>query len=258
MKKRVLKIMVTMFAIAGLAVAGYVTLVLYPHPVFAYDTQVGPMGVLSDSPLEPEFVAAVEEAISIIATSELYSPDAPMGLILAHNHFYHSLSPGKQLAYSIGPYAILAGETDARTNTLHWEKSPVRMNLVAAIAHELTHSLQGHYYGYFSVRRSMFPWKLEAYAEYIAHQKTRAQEGYSLRASVDRLLDTEKVEPVEGWMTAADGFDYPIEYYRFQVMAEFLFDVEGINYDDFVNEVEFHDVYQRMIAWHNTQPEADT
>ena len=256
MKKRIIKIIAASFAVTVLAATGYATLVLYPHPLFDYDTSFGQVGVLSEQPLSPEFSAVIEDAIAIISESELYDPDAPMGVILADDHIYHKISPGKVLAYSIGPYAILAGKTDPIGNLLSWDKSPVRMNLVKAIAHELTHCMQGRHYGYFKVNRSMFPWKLEGYAEYIAHGRDRSNKEYSLYESVERLLSSEKIKPVQGWMTTDDGFDYPIDYYRFRLMTEYLFDVEGISYDEYVNEVEFHDVYKRMIAWHKTNAES--
>lgn len=128
------------------------------------------------------------------------------------------------------------------------------MNLVGAIAHELTHCMQGKHHGYFSLSRSMMPWQREGYAEYIAHRNARLREDYSLTDSLNRLLSPEKIKPVNGWMTAEDGFDYPVAYYRARVMTEYLFDVEGVSYAGYI-EANFHKVYERMNVWHKRNAE---
>lgn len=252
MKKRIIQIVAALFTTVLLAATSYASLVLYPHVLFEHETSFGNVGVLSEEPIDAEFHQAVEEAIALISKSELYDAESEMGIILAHNHIYHRITPGKVLAYAIGPYAILAGETDGAANKLSWDKSPVQMNLVTTMAHELTHCLQGKHHGYFALNRAMMPWKREGYAEYVAHGKARLSSNYSLAESVALLLSEDKVKPVPGWMTTEDGFDRAITYYRFRLMTEYLFDVEGMSYEEFIETAEFHDVYDRMLAWHQS------
>ena len=253
MKKTIIKIVATLVGTILLAATGYASLVLYPHMLFDHDTSIGNIGVLSEEPIDAEFHQAVEEAIALISLSELYDSNMSMGIVLAHDHIYHRITPNKVLAYAIGPYAILAGETNGGKNELSWDKSPVRMNLVTTMAHELTHCLQGKHHGYFTLNRAMMPWKREGYAEYVAHGQARLNPDYSLSECVSRLLSEDKIEPVQGWITTEDGFDRAIQYYRFRLMTEYLFDVERLSYDEFIENAEFFAVYDRMLAWHKMQ-----
>ncbi|RKX35328.1 MAG: hypothetical protein DRP71_03920 [Verrucomicrobia bacterium] len=251
MKTRFLKTLAVIFTLGIAIVAGYAAILLNPGPLFEYKVTIAQIDVLSDHPIGSEVTDVIAKVSIILRESELYDPEFEMRVLLTRDHVYNRLSRNRTLAYAVGPNAALSGEIDGARNILYRETSPVRMNLVSTLSHELIHCLQWNHHGVIAFNKALPRWKREGYAEYVALGDAKHRESYSIAESLDRLLAPDSMQPVKGWITTEDGFDRPILYCRFRLMTEYLLDVEGLSYERFVDEAtERDDVYNRMITWH--------
>ncbi len=124
------------------------------------------------------------------------------------------------------------------------------------LTHEVTHSLVFARLGLANTARLPM-WKAEGYPEYIAATAARSQAGYTLRASVARLLEADLT-----WLRDAQGNFAPLRYdcigksylknevgdfwhtcyYLSRVLVEYLLDKKGLSFDQLaqpsVNESE--------------------
>lgn len=256
MKRRFAKIISLLVALAIIAVVGHTLLGLHPMLLFSHRTEVEGYKLYAEERVPLGIDAIIAKAESIISDSHIYDSDFKIRVIFARDHFYNSLvSQKNMLAYATHYNVILAGFVDGEANELSWgELGDVRMNLTTTLAHEMVHCLQGQHYGFISyaITNKLPFWKQEGYAEYISQRDIRHGPEYTLKDSIDALLEhQDSAGPVRGWITMEDGFDRPLAYFRYRLMVEYLLDIENIGYEYFMNDDMKEDqVYKKMIDWH--------
>ncbi len=255
MKRRISKVFSFIVVLLAIAVVAHTLLALHPAIFFQYRTTIKDHNVYSAAAIPSNIDTIIAKVDSIIANSSIFDPKLETRIIFARNHFYNRVFGRSELAYATHYNAVLAGEIDVKSNTLDWEKSRVKMNLTSSLAHEMVHCLQSQYHGLIQFNITSKPpfWKQEGYAEYISQRAMREAIEYTLTKSINTLLAYRDNGAVKGWINLEDGFDRPFLYFRSRLLVEYLLDVKGLPYLDFMDDrVEEEEAYREMIQWHRT------
>jgi len=131
------------------------------------------------------------------------------------------------------------------------------------LTHEVTHTLVTEKLGLANVSRLPM-WKAEGYPEYVAMSANRSQAGYSLRASVARVLAADLA-----WLRNAQGdfasmrYDcvgrsylkdenddsWHTCYYLARVLVEYVMDTKGLTFDQLMQpSIKESETLREMLA----------
>ncbi|GAB5551588.1 MAG: hypothetical protein Sapg2KO_11790 [Saprospiraceae bacterium] len=232
----------------------WVLFLLNPAWSYAHQTHFGPITVHHNQVLEAATDHVLKEAIEIIKTSALYTPDFQVDLCMNDGSRFpefHPFSGG--LAYAFVDKAVFynaqpdfarnrAFNTAAGPNQVHKES-----NLTWLLAHEFTHNLQFNWNILFPLKYEF--WQQEGYAEYISRQWKN--DGL-LREKIKTLLDQESKKqgnyPIV--FLNPDGTTQELSYYKYGLMVQYLFEQEGLDFVSLADEKRsFEAVYLKMMAW---------
>lgn len=231
MKKLLIGTSCTIFTLLALLF----TFILYPNNLFARRTVHREFTIYSNQTLKGDYKAAIDKAITLIKTSELYDSEYQYDIFLTHGTFYKDVifrvfGPGP--ARSQDNNILLNIPADFTQDLLIGPKT--KRDLTSTIAHEAIHCLQFQKYGF----RSIPAWKKEGYPEYVARQG----EG-DFYAHVRRLSTLH-----DEWMELKPGHFDQLIYFRGRLMIEYLIRFKGMTYDQILDDaVKEDEVYQEMM-----------
>ncbi|HUQ66504.1 MAG TPA: hypothetical protein VM101_10130 [Flavitalea sp.] len=156
------------------SVAALAILILYPENLFGRHTVYKHVSLYSDKPLN-NYSPVIEEATTIIQTSELFDPHHHYDIFVTGENMYKIIvakTIGPAMARSIDNNILLNAEVDFSENKIFNAYS--KRNL-EEIAHEMIHCLQLHKYGIWVFNPLHQPptWITEGYPEFIATLKQR-------------------------------------------------------------------------------------
>lgn len=254
MYKTIKRVVLGSLSVLLLGTLVWVLLLLNPAWSYAHQTSFGPITIYHNQALEASTEDVLKEAIEIIKTSELYTSDFQVDLCMNDGSRFpefHPFSGG--LAYAFVDKAVFyharpnfsrnrAFNTLAGPNQVHKES-----NLTWLLAHEFTHNLQFNWNILFPLKYEF--WQQEGYAEYISRQWKN--DGL-LREKIQILLDQES-KTQENYPVVflhPDGTTQELSYYKYGLMAQYLFEEEGLNFVNLADEKRSFDaIYQKMITW---------
>ncbi len=257
MRLKIKKLLAGLFLFFLVAVIGIISLILAPQALFAYDWEYKKFHLYTNYPIPTELSPALDQALSLVAQSELYDPQYRYEVFFVHQTFYNQID---NLVFD--PYAA-ARPTD---NNI-FVKAPVDLSQQVALtdrsripidyllAHEMIHCLQENHYGKLRFNPFSHPpmWKLEGYPEYIARQPLRYAPDYDLRNEIKRYLEV-KASTNDYWLPATPQHMVPEVYLKGRLLTEYLIDVKGWTYDQILlSTTSEEEVYQEMLAWANKE-----
>lgn len=231
------------------------TLILYPQILFAEKTVYKDFNIYSNTPLPDTYKSAIDYAIDVLKTSEIYEPNHQLDIFLCHGTIYNDFDTkilGFAIAKSIHNNLLLKVPVDFDNNILIGWKS--NRNLKKTIAHEAMHFYQMNKYGAkrFSPISHPPAWKGEGYPEYVAYNKDINSGDYDLTHSITRIIEFEKTG--EYWFETEPGQLDPLVYYKGRVMVEYLIDIKGMTYTEILDEsVTEENVIAEMTLWYERQ-----
>lgn len=259
MKKTLKQIFVGTLLTVFIIISGLVTIIFFPQPLFAHTLEHKQFNIYSNQEIQKEVIVILENALQLVAKSELYDPDYRFDIFLAHHTYFNKLDD-KVLGY--GPSAratdnniIIKVAVDIPSNAFFATfYQACKGNLTYLIAHEMVHCLQDYTYGKLTFNPFRHPeyWKLEGYPEYIARQPALLKADYELTCEIDRYTGLERNRD-DFWMTIeAGGCKVPKYYYKSRLMTEYLMGVRKYTYDQILNDTTSEDgVYAAMLEWKN-------
>lgn len=225
--------------------------VLFPGFYFDYQQDYKQFSVYSDRPINRGIPFILEETVSKIDGSDLYSGDSNFDVYLCYNQDLYgwfarqadvkiesqgmTIEPwgsvfinlheigevGQQYGY-LYPYTLLSGSA------------------THILAHELMHVLVTNHIGMFEID-DIPTWKREGYAEYAAARYAKNQDtSYSLRKRISKFMEGkyDKVDPDRR------------QYLRYEFVVEYLLDEKGITPQAFWDSTFNRDtVFSEMKQW---------
>lgn len=231
MKKLLIGTSCTIFTLLALLFA----FMLYPNNLFARRMVHREFTIYTNHPVKGNYKAALDKAIALIQTSELYDSKYRYDIFLTHGTFYKDVffqlfGPGP--ARSQDNNILLHIPADFEQDLLIGPKT--KRDLTSTIAHEAIHCLQWHKYGF----RSIPAWKKEGYPEYVARQGED-----DFYANVRRLSTLH-----EDWIELKPGHFDQLVYFKGRLMIEYLICMKGMTYDQILDDdVREDEVYQEMM-----------
>jgi hypothetical protein len=204
-------------ALLGCLAIGYLLLISFPQPLFAYSVAYDRYTVHSREPMTgiEHVIDAAEQRLKV---SPIYNDSVRPSIYLTNGHRMYALlshKAYKSFANSV-PFIdnIFINKTDISADLVYIDR-PLNdhRSLSGVIAHEVTHLLIRQRYG--TVAASMMPvWKNEGYCEYIAGDSTiPLSEGIRL------------------WReNPSDDSSY--RYLKYHAMIKYLLEVEGMTVDE--------------------------
>ena len=246
--RRRFKWLVILLVAAGVIEAVHFHAIFHPELFFEHTEEFGPFRVFSSLPVSPGFEEVLEEVIERLESSEVYSRDHPIKIILATEGLYFTLAGGSPIPRTTGDCIILGGRVDMERNRL--VLPAVELNLVYVLAHEAVHVGQHEEHGLFMntfLDLGRHPsWKTEGYAEWIS-QKGRLGDGLESISSGLRILER---SDGRSWVDLGDGYTMPASYLRDRIMVEYLQKVDGMVYAEMMkaNIPESH-LWDKIIGF---------
>jgi hypothetical protein len=204
--------------IVGLVAVGYLLLLIFPQPLFAYTLKYEHYTVHSREPIDPAIQDVLNSAETRLERSPIYDADIDRSIYLTNGFKMYALLSHKaynSFANSV-PFInnVFLNKTDVPGDRIFMnrEKNNSR-SLSGVIAHETTHLFIRHHYG--TVTASLMPvWKNDGYCEYIAGDSAiPLAEGMRL------------------WrQNPTDDTGY--RYSKYHAMVKYLLEVEGLTVDE--------------------------
>jgi len=234
----------------------YLTVLLYPGPLFAHEADFGAYHVYSDRPMPADVDQIVEDTARRIQAMEHAPPDGTQRVYLCNSPsryaFFASLTRKTPDSLAIG--LSIANETFvsmsrvrlfAATNHGVLRHTRFEGSLSEVIAHEIAHFNSAKALGY-RAHLAQPVWKSEGWAEYQANIAfIRADPDYNLARRIDVLLDDE-------YWGGPPGIAR--EMWKWQLLVEFLGEIEHFNLEDLVSaEVTEVSATRQMMRWHARQ-----
>jgi hypothetical protein len=217
-----------------MAAVGYLLLLMFPQPLFAYTVTYEHYTVHSREPIDPEIQSVLDSAETRLKRSPIYDADIDRSIYLTNGFKMYALlshKAYKSFANSV-PFInnVFLNKTDVPGDRVYMnrEKNNSR-SLSGVIAHETTHLFIRNRYG--TVTASLMPaWKNEGYCEYIAGDSTISlAEGMRL------------------WReNPADDTGY--RYTKYHAMVKYLLEVEGLTVDElFTRNLDEKDIASKTF-----------
>jgi hypothetical protein len=240
-----------------------VGLLAFPGFLFAHKLEQGNLVAYSNESLRGSLEPVLREIDRRLATSEINDLSLIHRIFFGHDaraftalqriraEFVHhtiGIKPGPTYNASWPPYVshiVTFDVPDAANDALRRSAWPGEFNMTHVLTHEVTHTLVLAKLGLAATSRlPMF--KAEGYPEYVAMTPARNQPGYSLRASVARILaaDAAQLKDARGEFTPLrydcigksylkdeNGDSWHTCYYLSRVLVEYLLDRKGLTFD---------------------------
>lgn len=247
------RILLSSLSVLFVSVILWSVLLLNPGLSYAHQTTVENVTIYHDQPLEVGTEEVIREALTIIKKAAIYSHDFEVQLCLNDGSSYPQLHPLKGgAAYAFLDKAIIYGsEPNFKENvaTSQWEINNYELrkyDLTYLIAHEMMHCVQNEENVWLQFNAGN--WKLEGHSEYISREW---KEDGLLKEKVQFFQEEEKIEhaglPV---IDLEDGTKQFYPYYKYGIVTQYLYEVEGLNFEEFIDdERSLDDLYVELKEW---------
>lgn len=247
------RILLSTLSVLGVSFLLWTVLLLNPGLSYAHETTIDNVTIFHSQPLEEGADKVILEALTIIKEADIYSADFEVQFCLNDGSFYPKLHPLKGgTAYAFLDKAIIyASEPNFKENiaSSEWEVNNYELRkyeLTYLIAHEMMHCVQNEKNVWLQFDAGN--WKLEGHSEYISRQ----WKGDGLLKDKIRFFqEEEKLEhtglPVIDLANGTKQFYY---YYKYGIVTQFLYEVEGLDFDEFIDDARsLDDLYEELKAW---------
>jgi len=253
MVRRIGKWLLRLGLALAVAAALYLTPILYPTPLFAYEARIGEYRVYSDEPIPADFGRVIEETARRVEAMEHELGRAAPRVYLCNSRkrydFFafllrmnpESLAIGLSVANEtfVSMTRVREFEANNRGRLRHtrFEGNPAEV-----IAHEIAHFNSVRALG-FRPHLGQPVWKSEGWAEYQANLATiREDPTYDLGERIDMLLDDDYWGGRRGVARSM---------WEWQILVEFLGEEEGLRLEELIrDEVTLYSAREQMMAWH--------
>jgi hypothetical protein len=253
MKKTIKHLVAGLTLSALVVISGLVTIIFFPHSLFANEMEHNKFRVYSDYTLSQNHVKPVlDQAYELASRCELHDPDYQFDLFLADQNIFNaieSLQGEGPIARATAGNIIVKIPVDFKNNQAIGRRSKV--NLAELLTHEMVHILQANTYGLLNFSPLQHPplWKLEGYPEYVSRQNMLKAKDYSLAVEINRYVELEH-RSTDGFVEVVKGHHVPAYYYKGRIMIEYLIDIEGMTYDEILNDSRTEDeVFKQVLDW---------
>lgn len=262
-------------------VATLMILLAFPGFMFAHQVEYRNLTIHSDEDLTGRIEPLLQRIDAQLATSEINAAGLRHHIFFGHgNRPFRTLQGARTtlIAYFLGikpapnynaswpPYishVVSLDVPDTAQDALLRQAWPGRFNMTHILTHEVAHSLVTQELGMAAVTKLPM-WKNEGYPEYVAAAEARAAPGYSLRASVTRLL-TADLRPLrdasgnilslrydcvgKSYLKDENGDFWHTCYYLARVLVEYSLDVKHLGFTGLAKpEVVEGEILREMLA----------
>ena len=237
----------------------YLSIFLFPYPLFPNHTEFAGFSVYSDREILEDFELVLDDARRRVGAMELYRGANTPRIFVCHSQrlftFLNRLAGkrhvGQALVISVAGNVFLSEtgiESVAQRNGGRPVHSRLEGSWSAAIAHEVAHDLVFAELG-FRKARAIPVWKSEGYADYEANLTSAASDSdYEFRSRIGVLLDD------DNWRSPVKSFDR--RHFRWHVLVEYLCTVKGFDFADLMDEeVTEESAWNDVMAWYSALPE---
>jgi len=261
--RKTLTVAVWSFGALTLLLAVFIGCLAFPGFLFAHKLEQGNLLAYSEQTLSGRIEPILREIDRRLATSEINDASLTHRIFFGHDAptfgalqrvrsqiVYRTIGIKPSPTYNVSwpPYVshvVTFDVPDIAHDALRRQEWPEHFNLTDILTHEVTHTLVMAKLGVASVSRLPL-WKAEGYPEYIAAASTRSQPGYSLRASVARILaaDTAWTKDANGhfatmrydcigksYLKNEHGDFWHTCYYLSRVLVEYALDIRRLSFD---------------------------
>ena len=158
----------------------YITLLVFPQVLFAYNVNTKGVTVYSRTPLPPETTTRIDEAMDLVSRSELAVPGRTERIFVCNNPWLFRLFYPLQKESFAVCFPITGNIFIAEADLVHdIARSPAPVNnrrtFSSTAAHEITHDLIRHHLGLIRDIR-LASWVREGYPDYVARESSFPQE----------------------------------------------------------------------------------
>jgi hypothetical protein len=252
MKRQIKKWTLRLTATGLLLLILLIGIVLKPLILYANHTTIGKFTVYHSFPLDENFSALLDNATTLIKASELYDSNLKLDICLNDGSNYPKLMRlirGQAFGWGFADKVVLMGNANFNENTV--ELNGYKWNFTQLLAHEETHCLQFHKFGF----RKSNPvashpnWKWEGYPEYVARRKA---DQLDLTKNIARKLEQEKTDE-EGWaISFSDGTISPREYYNSWLLVQYCLDIKKMTYESLLADSSSEQTLtSQMMNWYS-------
>lgn len=241
----------------------FLGLLLFPGFLFAHRIEHENLVVYSNQNLSGSAGPILREINQRLATSEINAPAITHRIFFGHDAqifgavqgaraemVFRTIGLKPSATYNVSwppriSHIVTFDVPDTAHDALRRKAWPGQFNMTHILTHEVAHTLVLAKLGIPQTSRLPM-WKAEGYPEYVAMSAIRAQPGYSLRASVARILETDLA-----WLRNTQGdFDalrydcigksyvkdenedfWHTCYYLARVLVEYVLDRKGLSFE---------------------------
>ncbi len=224
------------------------TIILNPSSTYANKTYYNNLTIYHNSKLDPSITTHLNNAISLIKTSEYYNGNLQLDICLNDGSIYPDIIKairGRAFAWGFYNKVVLQGTMNCSENIV--ELNGYKWNLTQLVGHEMIHCLQFDKLGLWNSNpiAKIDNWKWEGYAEYISRQNINQQD---LVKNIDRLYQAEK----DSWeITLEDSTITSREYYDYWILVQYCMNIRKMNYTQLLNDTTSEQsIQQEMKEWY--------
>ena len=242
-KKWTLRLTATVLLIVGLLLL----IILNPALTYANKSTHKNFSIYHGNSIDPLLTASIDQAVTLLETSELYNNKLKVDLCLNDGSTYPTIIKtirGRAFAWGFYDKVVMQGTMNCRANFV--ELSGYKWNLIQLLAHEVTHCMQFDKLGLLKSKpiADIPNWKWEGYAEYVSRQN---KDQIDLIKNMDRLQQTDK----NSWgMTFDDNSIAPREYYNYWILIQYCLDIKKMNYGQLLTDTASEQsIKKEMMEW---------
>lgn len=254
MKRQIRKWTLRLTATGLLLSAFLLGIVLNPSLLYANRTTIGNYTIYHNSTLDQTFSARLDDATTLIKASELFDSNLKLDICLNDGSTYPKLIRfirGQAFGWGFADKVVLMGNANNADNSV--ELNGYKWNLTQLIAHEETHCLQFHKFGFWKSNPiAGYPnWKWEGYPEYVSR---RNADQLDLTKNILRKLEQEKAD-ADGWaIYFSDNTISPREYYNAWLLVQYCLDIKKMSYESLLADTTSEqETSRQMMLWYSNQ-----
>ena len=252
-RKRLKKVITSLFILVFVFIAGLATLIFFPQTLYANTLEYKNFAVFAEEPIDENIKGLLDRALLRAREAEIFDPTYQYDIFISYQSKYNKIDDWVFDPYvaarAIDNNIIIKSPIDIQKGLAYTEQS--EMDLVYMIVHEMMHCLQEHKFGKLKFNPFSHPpmWKLEGYPELISRQDILADENYNLKKEIQRYLELEKTS-TNNWLPVTEKHYIPKIYFKGRLMVEYLMNIKGMNYTEILEEqVKEEEVYAEMLDW---------
>lgn len=236
------RIIVTILFIAGILFV----IILNPILTYANKTVHNQYTVYHHKALNAELLINLDQATTLLKSSELYNPELHLDICLNDGSKYPKLIQIlRGNAFGWGFYNKVVLQGNIHNNFV--ELNGYKWNLTQLLAHEMTHCLQFNSLGLWKSKPiSAIPnWKWEGYAEFVSRQN---EDQKDLSVNLERLLASDK----NSWeISFTDNSIAPREYYEYWLLVQYCMNIKKMTFQQILKDTTSEQTtWQEMMKWH--------